>query len=290
LSRWIVRVKTKGKDKFSGPIGEKLYMVNELERNYDFKIPGLAPLQPIPSDIVSKMNNNSSLFYQMGMAIREGKLSKELGNRKCGTLVHSRWFTTANAILLLKCSHHCLSEEDEKTLELLATFTLQVYHHMFWEIKVKHSIVEGPRHVLTQLSLLRQQDPRVREIVTPYIRSGAWFAHSEALLLTVVSSPVKKEREFGVKKILEKRGEEVYGDLSVRPRKTPIINLKAKTLPTLIFWDKDVHEPVFTAKLQRDDVQSFVDTPFSAPYFPSHTQSTERAVHQVIYHIHFIFI
>ena len=25
--------KTKGKDKFSGPIGEKLYMVEELERN-----------------------------------------------------------------------------------------------------------------------------------------------------------------------------------------------------------------------------------------------------------------
>ena len=132
-------------------------MVDELERNYNFKpIPGLLPLHPIPSDVVSKMNNDSSLFYQLGMAIREGKLSKELGNRKCGTLVHSHWVTTGNAILLLKCSHHGMSEEDEKTLKLLATFTLQVYHHMFWEIKVKHSIVEGPRHFLTQLSLLRQ--------------------------------------------------------------------------------------------------------------------------------------
>ena len=152
---------------------------------------------------------------------------------------------------------------------------------MFWEIKVKHSIVEGPRHVLTQLSLLRQQDHRVREIVTPYIRSGAWFSHSEALLLTLVSSPIKEEREFGVNRILEIRGQEVCGDLSVRPRKTPTINLEAKTLTTLISWDKDIYEPVFTAKLPRDIIQSFVDTPFSAPYFPSHTQSTERAVRQV---------
>ena len=34
--------KTKGKNKCSGPIGENSYMVDELERNYNFKpIPGL---------------------------------------------------------------------------------------------------------------------------------------------------------------------------------------------------------------------------------------------------------
>ena len=63
--------------------------------------------------------------------------------------------------------------------------------------------------------------------MTPYIRSGAWFSHSEALLLTLVSSPIKEVREFGVNRILEIRGQEVYGDLSVRPRKTPTINLEA---------------------------------------------------------------
>ena len=70
--------------------------------------------------------------------------------------------------------------------------------------------------------------------MTPYIRSGAWFSHSEALLFTLGSSPIKEEREFGVNRILEIRGQEVCGDLSVRPRKTPTINLEAKTLATLI--------------------------------------------------------
>ena len=101
--------------------------------------------------------------------------------------------------------------------------------------------------------------------MTPYIRSGAWFSHSEALLLTLVSSPIKEEREFGVNRILEIRGQEVYGDLSGRPWMTPIINLEAKTLTILISWDKDIHELVFKAKFPRDIVQYFVDTPFNTP-------------------------
>ena len=161
-------------------------MVNELERKSSFTpIPGLATLPVIPQEVVSHMSNDANMFYQLGVAIRTGNLSKELGNRKCGTLVHSRWLSTGTAILLLYCSHHGLDEEEEEKLRLLATFTLQHYHHM---IKVKHSI-------LTSLDLLRKQDQLVKEVVTPYICIGAWFSHSEAVILTLVSSSDKKERE-----------------------------------------------------------------------------------------------
>ena len=146
---------------------------------------------------------------------------------------------------------------------------------------MKHSISEAPRHILTSLDLLRKQDPLVQAIVTPYICSGAWFAHSEAVLLALISSSDRTEREFGVKTILERRGEAEYGDRAVRSRRTPVINLQATSLTTLISWDKDVHEPVFTTGLSRAEVQALIATPFEAPYFPSHTQSTERAVRQV---------
>ena len=274
--------KTKDKDKFQGPIGEKLYEVNDLERRRNFSpIPSIAALPVIPQDVVNKMSNDANLFYQLGLAITTGELSEELASRKCGTLVHSRWLTTATAILFLYCSNHSLGEEDNEKLRLLATFTLQHYHHMFWKIKVKHSIVDAPRHILTSLELLRQQHSIVRDVVTPYICSGAWFAHSEAVILALVCSTDRNERMFGVEKILEKRGEEDYGSLAVRPRRTPAINTQATSLTTLISWEKDVHEPVFTAKLPKKDIQAMVDTPFTPPYYPSHTQSTERAVRQV---------
>ena len=76
---------------------------------------------------------------------------------------------------------------------------------MYWEIKVKHSIVDAPRHILASLELLRNQDSVVRDVVTPYICSGAWFADSEAVLLTLVSSTDRDERKFVVEKILERR-------------------------------------------------------------------------------------
>ena len=42
-----------------------------------------------------------------------------------------------------------------------------------------------------------------------------------------------------------------------------------------------MHEPVFITSLSKDEIRGLVDTPFTAPYFPLHTPSTERVVCQV---------
>ena len=89
-------------------------------------------------------------------------------------------------------------------LEIITTFVVQVYHHMYYEIKVKHGIIDGPNHVLTQLRLIRQQPKVVQDIVVPIAMKGAWFAHSEPILLTLVCSSSKEERKFAMEKILEK--------------------------------------------------------------------------------------
>ncbi len=45
---------------------------------------------------------------------------------------------------------------------------------------MKHYLVHGPYHVLTQLKILKSLPMEVQDIVTPYIRTGeAWYAHSE---------------------------------------------------------------------------------------------------------------
>ena len=274
--------KTSSKDGFTGPIGKLLSQVNTMERNFNFKvIPGLEDLLFIPQDIVERMSSDSSIFYQLGIAVRTGKLSQELASKKCGNLVHSRWLTTGEALLFLWMSHHGLEGEVLKKLELIVTFVVQVYQHMYFEIKVKHAIVNGPGHILTQLRLLRQQPKEVIDIVAPFARTGAWFAHSEAVILSLISSPNREEREFGVARILERRKDDPYGDTKVRPRKTPYLNMDATTLSTLISWKLDIHEPIFTCYLSRDEIKKLIETPFPAPYYPLHTQSTERVVQQV---------
>ena len=109
--------------------------------------------------------------------------------------------------------------------------------------------------------------------------TGAWFAHPEAVLLSLVCSSDREERELGVEKILERRGEEQYGDTRVRARRTPDINFSASSISDLISWDRDIHKPSFTCSLTKEQVEGLKDTP--APYFPLHSQSCERSVKQV---------
>ena len=149
--------KSSSKEGWSGPIGKLLPQVNDMERRYTFPpIPGLTDLLHIPSDIVSRMSHDSSLFYQLGVAVRTGVLSRRLGSMKCGGLSHARWINTGTALLLLYVSKHDLSPELEERLNLLVTFTVQVYHQMFFQIKVLHTLDQGPRHVLLTLTLVRQ--------------------------------------------------------------------------------------------------------------------------------------
>ena len=82
-----------------------------------------------------------------------------------------------------------------------------------------------------------------------------------------------------MKKILELRGVKEFGDTSVRPRKTPKLNISATSLRELIDWKSgEVDEPVFTCSMSQSEVKGFIEKPFSPPKFSSHTQSTERCV------------
>ena len=122
----------------------------------------------------------------------------------------------------------------------------------------------------------------MKDIVIPYVRLGAWFAHPEAILISLLSSAVSEEREFAVGQILSIRGDSDLGDMSVRARVTPFLNIDATTLIGMIDWNKEkIHEPVFTCKLKKSEIQKVLDTPLEIPYYPLHSQSTERAVKQV---------
>ena len=71
----------------------------------------------------------------------------------------------------------------------------------------------------------------MQKIVTPYIRTGAWYSHSECILLSLLGSNKTKDRMFAVEKILKIRGDQELGDFSVRDRRMPKLNLSTSSLP-----------------------------------------------------------
>ena len=61
---------------------------------------------------------------------------------------------------------------------------------------------DAPYHILTSLRLLRQQPKKVQDAVTFYLRTGAWFSHSECLLLSLLASSNTVDRCFAVDQIV----------------------------------------------------------------------------------------
>ena len=143
--------------------------------------------------------------------------------------------------------------------------------------------MEGPYHILKLLSLVDQQRQEVQDNVLPLVQTWAWFAHPEPLLLPLLASSNEEDRNFGFDQILKIRGDSDYGDKKPRARKTPTINMKANSLKDLIYWENEkIHEPIFTCSLSQFELKEILDSPMEVPYYPLHTQSTERAVKQVI--------
>jgi hypothetical protein len=275
--------KTSSKDGFTGPIGKLLSKVMQMELNPSFRaLPGGEDLQEMPDEILKSLSTDAALSYKYVQAVKTGVLPPELAELKPGPIVHSRWLTTGLALLFMWTRDHGLIGREAKNLETLVRFCLQSYFKLFFDIKVKHHLIHGPYHVLTQLRILRTLSRQVKDIITPYVRTGAWYSHSESVLLSLMGSKDAKDREFAVNMIMKVRGKKEFGDLSVRDRKTPKLNLQATTLQNMITWKvREVHEPVYTCKLSREELQGILNTPFNVPKFSVHTQSTERCVKQV---------
>ena len=108
---------------------------------------------------------------------------------------------------------------------MIVEYIVGVYYPCWFNIKVKHGWIEGPRHILYQLQQVRYQQETVVQIVMPVIQRSAWYAFSEAIIQTLVCSDDDKERQQGVEKIIALsmlRGEgnenTQLGDSSVRVR------------------------------------------------------------------------
>ena len=178
------------------------------------------------------------------------------------------------------------------------------YFPMWFRIKINHHWMNGPYHVLHQLSLLRQQREVLQHFTVEAILRGSWFAHSEMVLQSLLCSEEEEDRRFAVNKIIEIREQETEKkqqeeDIkkkttgrrgkkttelvkTITARRTPEVNLEATSLINLISWGDDVHEPVLTMNLTEEQLRQFYSDPMSCiPDFSIHTQSIDRCVKQV---------
>ena len=125
-----------------------------------------------------------------------------------------------------------------------------------------------------------QKSKKVKSIAMQFIDRGAWQAHSEPLLLSLLSSADIEDRRFGISKILEIRKGDDFGSNCPREVVTPTLNWEAKTLRNLHDWSNPT-EPNITAPIASSKLWEYLDEPLKLPNIPCHAQSCERCVKEV---------
>ena len=273
--------KTDSKKGFSGPLGKLLKLVPQMKHNPSFKPISVGPdLISLPPEIVKSLSTDANLAYLRCQAVRSGHLPRDVALRKTGEIVHCRWLTTGSTFLDMWTREHGLEGELLIRLENIVIYLVSDYFPMHFLIKVKHSWLDGPRHVLNELSLFRLQAPSVQELLEATVRRSAWYSHSESVLQTMICSDDKDERGFAVDMILKIRGRKTEGDLRPRYRKHPELKLDATNLKDMISW-KRAKEPVLTCKLSKQELLDFKVTPMMVNYYPVHSQGMERSVQEL---------
>ena len=218
--------------------------------------------------------------------VHTGEVDEDLLQLKIGDVDHSRWCNTGNRLERLWVSRHGLTGDDLEDFRVIIEFVANFYFPMWFEIKADSSIVKGPYHILQEIRMvqkMRGEDDRsktVKDIAKKFIEKGAWHAHTEHLLVSLLSSDDESDRHFAIEKILKLRNGQEYGDKSVRPFSAPKLNWNATSLRDIQDWS-DLTEPLVTATIPTSNLRQVFANPLKLKKFPSHTQSCERAVKEV---------
>ena len=143
---------TNSKDGYQGNVGKHLSSVDSMIYNPEFKaLPVEEEFISLPDEILKNMSTDAKVSYRLCQSIKSGSLPSDLQEIKCGLLSHARWLTTGERLVYMWTRHHGLTGKDAKVLETLVRFCLEMYFKLYFDIKVKHFIVDAPSHIITEL-------------------------------------------------------------------------------------------------------------------------------------------
>lgn len=164
---------------------------------------------------LSVLNNDQKHLYELSKAVATGIVTDNLANRKPGDLSDPRWTALASRLLRLYVS----TETPSLKLIGLVHFIQKVYvPSLFW-IKCFPDWTDGARHLYRILSFSRALSKRVFDVIKSRVVYNSYFAHSENLLLSMITDSDVNIRRAGFELILKARSSnsqlELVGDVRI---------------------------------------------------------------------------
>jgi hypothetical protein len=220
------------------------------------------------------VSKDQKYWYDMCRAIAIGYVDDTIANKEPGTMVHSRWLTTTNRILLLYVS----TESPPKELVILTDYILRVYASVWFHIKLEPQCYKGAKHLWLMLKLPRFLPDDVRSEVDKCIQKNAFFAHPENVLLAMVVDERKEIRELAARRIKEARKS---NSKEIRKFHLPNINVDADEYYNLLDWQHFPRtEPPMLMTASDDEIDAAIDMSqkWTLDNIPCHTQAVKRHI------------
>lgn len=273
---------TSSHNTFQGVIGKILPRVEELEWSTKVEKVQLGPgLTELSEEVAADLSSDQRILYLAFMSVWTGVIRVELYSLTPGPISHSRWLTHCTRTLICHLKEHGLKGKHKKDLMMCVKFLVSNYVPMWFACKQHVRITDGPKHLHTQLKLLKVVKEPVLSIAKQNIAQNAYWAHPEVLLVAMLADNSKSIRSKAVEEVLKLRGDSNLGDDQPRLYEVPQINFNAKCYSGMIDWKMEViYEPVLTVKMSKEELLSLKDSPLTLPRYPSNTQSVERLVKQ----------
>lgn len=244
---------------------------------------------------LSRLNSDQKFLFELSQAVDFGNVTNNIANRKPGDLYDPRWTTLAIRMLRLYMS------TVNPSIQLIGVvhFIQKVYVPCFFWIKCFPDWTEGPRHLHRILWFSRSLPKNAFKAIYDRVVYNSYFAHSENLLLSMITDSDVKIRRKGYELILKARLKNSAHDLvsNVRIFKKPAklevkhsdsVNIHEREIDhysKLIDWNvTELLEPPFTINFTDEQLKFYMrsnDVIIDVPRIPSHSQATELCVQLV---------
>lgn len=281
----LIDGKTSGPHAYKGEIGKKLNDCSKLPV-CNFQKIFSDDLPVLPKDIHNDLSTDQKYLYDICHAIQSGKCSSSLSKKLPGKIVHSRFVTTANAIL----RYYMSQENPSENLKILAKYIVTIYAPVWFRIKWKSSVVHGPKHFFMLLKLIQENMPmNLHTRLISVLSRNAYFAHTENILLSMLVDENQSVRERAVNLIIEvRRHTKQTEPEQIRKFKKPNLVLNAQVYYEIVNLNdiQHVFEPPLLTGVPNEKLFECVEVEKNFVFImidgiPCHSQSVERIIRSV---------
>ena len=150
---------------------------------------------------------------------------------------------------------------------------------MWFEIKTKPFIKDGPHHFVKQLNLMKKLPENLQSIVWPVLRRNSYWCHSENVLISMLSALDRNMRIKAVKQIEQIRTKTENINF-LKSLQRPIVEDCIEKIEDFIDNSQALFEPSFTKLMTLQQLHKIVEIPLLLN-IPCHSQAVERCVKTV---------